>query len=240
MKIVRPSVSVNYMPFTKEMYEAIERAARVCYKSEDQIGPGTAERIINKLLTNGHEAMIEHMSVSLKFTCDRGVSHELVRHRIASFAQESTRYCNYSKDKSDNQVSFIVPEWFEYGAGYYNEILDGNMSAKISVLCPEEVIWMKQMELAEEAYMKLLELGWSPQQARTVLPNSLKTEIIVTMNLREWRHFFNLRYLGTTGTPHPQMREVAAKAFDIMYRALPIIFEDIRYALIEARLLKNS
>ena len=139
------------------------------------------------LIERGHEAMIEHSSLSVKFTVDRGVSHELVRHRIASFAQESTRYCNYSKDKFDNGITFIKPFFWEEGTEEYCN-------------------WEQAMSLAETGYLSAINMGATPQEARSILPNSTKTEITITANYREWRAFFRLR---TAKAAHPQMQETS-------------------------------
>ena len=169
------------------------------------------------LLDRGHEAMLEHSSLSVKFTVDRGVSHELVRHRIASFAQESTRYCNYSLDKFDNNINVI-------------DIIDGieldnkmaNMDAEIIQLIIRE--WLSAMEDAEEHYMRMIQLGATPQIARSVLPNSTKTEITITANYREWRAFFKLR---TANAAHPQMRQVTIPLLNELKGLIPVIFDDI-------------
>ena len=163
------------------------------------------EILVKMLISRGHEAMIEHSSLSVNFTVDRGVSHELVRHRIASFAQESTRYCNYSKDKFDNGVTFIKPFFFEEGTVGYG-------------------LWLNAMRVAEESYLELLRGGATPQEARSVLPNSTKTEITITANYREWRNFFKLR---TAKAAHPQMQEVTRPLLKELKEKLPIIFDDI-------------
>lgn len=183
----------------------IERIGRVCYKSEDKITEGgeSARKFVKMLIDRGHEAMIEHSSLSVKFIVDRGVSHELVRHRIASFAQESTRYCNYSKDKFDNGVTFIKPFFFD-DIKYQR--------------------WVAAMADAESAYLDLMNGGATPQEARSVLPNSTKTEITITANYREWRNFFKLR---TAKAAHPQMREVTIPLLEELKEKLPIIFDEI-------------
>lgn len=190
------------------IYQLIEQAGRTCYKSESAITPESAAAFIQKIVKNHHEAMLEHASMTVKFIVDRGVSHELVRHRLASFAQESTRYCNYSKNKFGNEITVISPYFFEENAKMYD-------------------IWKSAMENAEKAYLDLLNGGASPQEARSVLPNSLKTEVIVTANMREWRHFFKLRAAGETGAPHPQMAEVAIPLLRKCKEYMPELFSDI-------------
>lgn len=197
----------------------IEKIGRVCYKSEDKITEDgeSAKKFVSMLLQRGHEAMIEHSSLSVKFIVDRGVSHELVRHRIASFAQESTRYCNYGKEKFGSECTFIDLE-----GGIK---LDGKMKSmsieEITSLLNE---WVFAMEDAEKHYMKMLALGATPQIARSVLPNSTKTEITITANYREWRNFFKLR---TEVAAHPQMREVTIPLLAELKERLPVIFDDI-------------
>lgn len=190
-----------------EELQHIEKIGRVCYKSEDKITADgeSAKKFVKMIIDRGHEAMIEHSSLSVKFIVDRGVSHELVRHRIASFAQESTRYCNYSKDKFDNGVTFIKPFFFEEGSDEFQ-------------------LWKGAVSFAEQVYLGLLNIGRTPQEARSVLPNSTKTEITITANYREWRNFFKLR---TAKAAHPQMREVTIPLLKELKEKLPIIFDDI-------------
>ena len=215
MKIIKPSYEI-LTPISdggiKEL-QHIEKIGRVCYKSEDRITEDgeSAKKFVKMLISNGHEAMIEHSSLSVKFVVDRGVSHELVRHRIASFAQESTRYCNYSKDKFGNEITVILPCFFDTGMGILSN----------SLVYQE---WKSACECAEERYFNLLKMGATPQEARTVLPNSLKTEITVTANYREWRNFFKLR---TAEASHPQMREVTIPLLKEIKPLIPIIFDDI-------------
>lgn len=197
----------------------IERIGRVCYKSEGRITEDgeSAKKFVKMLVTNGHEAMIEHSTLSVKFTVDRGVSHELVRHRIASFAQESTRYVNYSLNKFGNEINVIN---IKDGIALDNKMknLDANT---IGMIIAE---WMSAMEDAEKHYMRMIELGATPQIARSVLPNSTKTEITVTANYREWRNFFKLR---VPEAAHPQMREITIPLLHELKTLLPVIFEDI-------------
>ena len=195
----------------------IEKIARTCYKSEDLINDESAEKMIKKLIKLNHLAMIEHASVSVLFTCDRGVTHEIVRHRVASYAQESTRYVNYSKDKFGNEIGYI-----DIAGGI---ALDTKMKdlpvETINAIISE---WHQACIDAEKHYMKMLELGATPQIARSVLNNSTKSDINVTMNLREWRHFFELR----CDTPaHPQMRELVIPLLKEMSEVIPIVFDDL-------------
>jgi thymidylate synthase (FAD) len=189
-----------------ELLKQIEKVGRTCYKSEDKITDDSAIKFVSGLIARGHEAMIEHNSISVRFTCDRGVSHELVRHRVASFGQESTRYCNYTNDKFGSEITVIEPIFWDKETYGYE-------------------LWNAACLNSEKAYFNLLEGGASPQEARSVLPNSLKTEIVVTMNLREWRHFFKLR---TPVTAHPQMRELTIPLLAEFKTLIPVIFDDIK------------
>ena len=223
MNIMKPSFEI-LTPISEggiDELKHIERIGRVCYKSEPNITEDgeSAKKFVKMLIDKGHEAMIEHSSLSVKFTVDRGVSHELVRHRIASFAQESTRYVNYSLNKFGSEINVI-----DINGGIK---LDGKMKDMdendyaYSMIVRE---WEAAMEDAEKHYMKLMELGATPQIARSVLPNSTKTEITITANYREWRNFFKLR---VPATAHPQMREVTIPLLKELKNRLPIIFDDI-------------
>lgn len=213
MKIISPGYEIirphmDGPEARNAIYQLIEQAGRTCYKSEDAITPESAAAFVRKIVRNHHEAMLEHASMTVKFIVDRGVSHELVRHRLASFAQESTRYCNYSKNKFDGEVTFIRPFFFERGSTEYN-------------------CWEDMCQHAENVYLAMLQMNRTPQEARSVLPNSLKTEVIMTANMREWRHFFRLRAAGETGAPHPQMAEVAVPLLKECQTYMPELFGDI-------------
>jgi thymidylate synthase (FAD) len=153
---------------------------------------------------------LTHCDVTVRFVVDRGVTHEIVRHRPASFAQESTRYCNYAKDKFGGEITFIIPEFFKYGS-------------------EEWCLWKQAMEACEHTYMTMMELGVTPEKARSVLPNSLKTELIMTANCAEWIHFFGLRACNITGKAHPQMLEVARPLLDDFKKTISVIFDDLAY-----------
>ena len=191
----------------------IEMVGRTCYKSEDKITEESAVKFVKMLIDNGHEAMIEHNAISVKFICDRGVSHELVRHRVASFAQESTRYCNYSKDKFGNDITFIIPNWLDSlqlgehnSLKICNEYYDIPLEREFESQELQELTYLWSLATSEIAYLKLIETGWQPQQARSVLPNSLKTELVMTGFVSDWEHFFKLRCAQSA---HPQARELA-------------------------------
>jgi len=215
----------------------LERIGRTAYKSEGLIRPGSAERFIRKIVHElKHESVIEHESFSVKFICDRGVSHELVRHRLASYTQESTRYCNYGKNKFGNQITFIIPAWFSRGDALRLIEKQGispldNKSA-FDKIATDSYMWATMMQQAENGYFILGAVpgpNWTPEKARSILPNSLKTEITMTANLREWRHFFKLR---THQAAHPQMRELAVPLLNELKEKVPVIFEDIKPAKI--------
>ncbi|MDY3801088.1 MAG: FAD-dependent thymidylate synthase [Bacilli bacterium] len=195
----------------------IEKIARTCYKSEDLINDESAEKMIKKLIKMNHLAMIEHASVSVLFTCDRGVTHEIVRHRVASYAQESTRYVNYSKDKFGNEIGYID---IAGGIALDTKMKDTPVET-IDAIISE---WNQACIDAEKHYMKMLELGATPQIARSVLNNSTKSDINVTMNLREWGHFFELR---CDSPAHPQMRELVIPLLKEMSEVIPIVFDDL-------------
>ena len=205
MRIIEPNFEIIDEFNGLDLLKKIERAGRVCYKSEDRITEDSAEKFVKMIIESGHESVIEHEKISVKIVCDRGVSHEIVRHRIASFSQESTRYCNYNKNKFGGEITVIRPL-------FWNEDSE------------EFKIWVDCMRYVEKTYLSLIEKGAQPQEARSVLPNSLKTEIVVTMNLREWRHFFKLR---TSERAHPQMRQIAKMILLDFQSRIPVLFDDI-------------
>lgn len=206
MKIINASYSIETPIEGKQILKRIEKAGRTCYKSENRITEESAKAFVRKLIERGHESVLEHESITVRFVCDRGVSHEIVRHRIASFSQESTRYCNYSGNRFGNQITFIKPCFLEEGTGGYK-------------------LWKQAMFVAEKEYFELLNWGCTPQEARSVLPNSTKTEVVMTANLREWRHFLKLR---TAKAAHPQMRELTVPLLHELQRQIPVVFDDIQ------------
>jgi thymidylate synthase (FAD) len=207
MKVINPSFEI-LTPITGNELKLIEAAGRTCYKSENNITDESSKKFVAGLIKRGHEAMLEHSFLSIRFICDRGVSHELVRHRLASFAQESTRYCNYNKDKFGNELTFIKPLFFEFNTDDYRA-------------------WENAMEQAEYRYMQLIQNGRTPQEARSVLPNSVKTEVVMSTNYREWRHFFKLRAARATGPAHPQMEELTRPLLEELKKLIPVVFDDI-------------
>ena len=206
MRIIPPSCEIIGDIDGPAMVRRIELIGRVCYKSEDKITDTSAAKFIAMILKSGHESVLEHVKITVRVVCDRGVTHEIVRHRLASYSQESTRYCNYSKDKFGGELTFIKPCYLEEGTDTYR-------------------IWETAMQDAERSYLAMLEAGAKPEEARAVLPNSLKTELVMTMDIREWRHFFRLR---TAMRAHPQMRELAQMILDNFRERIPVLFDDIQ------------
>ena len=209
MKIIKPSVEFVTPVDGKVILPRIEECGRVCYKSEHKIAEGSAEKFCRGLIRRGHEAVLEHCSFTLRFICDRGVSHEIVRHRLAAYCQESTRYCNYSMEQFEGQITVIEPCYLIPNTEAY-------------------VTWQTACMMAETCYFNLLNFGLTPQEARAVLPNSLKTEVVMTANIREWRHFFKLR---CSPAAHPQMREVATQALEMCRERIPVLFDDIVFEI---------
>lgn len=205
MKIIDQDVILLSKTTYKEMCNIIEEAGRTCYKSEfTDFDLKRAEEFIRKILKAGHESVIEHQSLTFKITTNRAIANEIVRHRIASYSQESTRYCNYSKDKFDNELTFIKPIWYD---GAEPKIQND---------------WEDAMKVSEISYKKLLDKGLTPDKCRGVLPLDLKTEITVTMNLRALRNFLKLR---TAKNAHPQIQEVANKILHILKDKYPVFTE---------------
>lgn len=205
MRIVSPGFEILTPVDSEAILKHIELCGRTCYKSEKKITDESCRTFVQSIIKRGHEAVLEHFNITVKFICDRGVSHEIVRHRLASYCQESTRYCNYSKDDFSGEITVVEPFYLQPDTLAYNA-------------------WKEACEAAEAAYFSLLDWGCTPQEARAVLPNSLKTEVVMTANLREWRHFFKLR---CSPAAHPQMREVATPLLATMQKKLPIVFDDI-------------
>ncbi|MDR0222164.1 MAG: FAD-dependent thymidylate synthase [Oscillospiraceae bacterium] len=206
MRVIKPCVYLNPAEISKEKLTNIERAARVCYKSEEKMGVKPSSDFLKGIISRGHESVIEHEKITVYFVVDRGVSHEIVRHRIASYSQESTRYCNYTSEKFGNEITVVEPYFYSDDEKKYK-------------------IWEKACLTAENSYIELVKTG-SPQEARAVLPNSLKTEIAVTFNFREWRHFFKLR---CSKEAHPQIQQAAIPLLLRFKEKLPPIFDGIGY-----------
>ena len=206
MKIINAKVEFIDKLDGLEMLKKIELIGRTCYKSEGKITDDSCKQFVKSIIARGHESVLEHVSFSVRFICDRGVSHEIVRHRIASYSQESTRYCNYSRDDFNGEITVIEPCFLVPGTVGYD-------------------MWYMACQVAEQCYFLMLDWGCSPQEARAVLPNSLKTELVMTANIREWRHFLKLR---TSKAAHPQMREIAIILLNMLIEIVPELFGDIK------------
>lgn len=243
MKLIEPTVTI--LSYTPNMEKLIERGIRLCYKSEDKITDTSCEEIIPRIMNNKHFSTLEHSSITVQIVTDRGVTHEAVRHRVASFSQESTRYCNYSKGKYNNETTVIRPFFFDpneeckdvmlpstiyypfnSGEGTLSEHpthLSGFRLAKLNSFD----VWMISCLWSEWGYNTLTQVfGRSAQEARTVLPNSLKTEIQITANAREWIHILNLR---TNRDAHPQIRQVMIPVLEEFKKKWPVLFNHIEY-----------
>ena len=207
MKIIEASHEIIKAPLYGEALNLLEVAARVCYKSEDKIKPGSAEKLIESCIRRGHHSILEHINITVRFICSRGISHELVRHRHCAFSHESTRYCNYG----GKDMEFIKPFWFDES--------DSLSSAR----------WNDAMDNSAFYYNDMLQKSLLPQAARGVLPNDLKTEIIVTANIREWRHILDLR---TAGAAHPDMRILMKPLLAEFKEKYPVLFANSFYSFL--------
>jgi len=186
----------------------IEQAGRTAYKSEGIITNDSYKRFVEMIIKRGHEAVLEFGNMVVHFVTDRGISHELVRHRLCSCVQESTRYCNYSKDKFGNELSFIRPSF----PCQDPDELNSSFRA-----------WKAQMEESEQQYLLCIKEGWQPQQARSILPNCTKTEVVVKANFREWRHIFKLRAISKAA--HPDMRKLMIPLYEQCRKECPVVFD---------------
>lgn len=205
MRIIKPSFVIESNVDSDYILKQIEKAGRTAYKSEDKITQDSALEFVKMIRNRGHLSVLEHQGVTVRVICDRGVTHEIVRHRLAVYTQESTRYCNYTRGKFGSEITVIEPVFWDKDD-------------------PKYKIWEEAMQSAEVYYNELIAAGATPQEARSVLPNSLKTEMVMTMNLREWRHFFKLR---TARAAHPQMREIAIPLLEEFKKRIPAVFDDI-------------
>ncbi len=205
VKIIKPSFEILTPINGKDILKLIEVAGRTCYKSNDLITEDSAKNFVEKIAKRGHESVLEHFNITVRFICNRGFTHELVRHRLASFSQESTRYCNYTKDKFGNEITVIKPAEVNEGTKEYD-------------------IWKKAMENAEKSYMEMIENGSKPENARGVLPIDIKTEIVITTNIREWKHILSLR---CSKAAHPSMRELMIPLLKEFQKQIPVVFDKV-------------
>ena len=212
MKIIQPKAEIirphNKPEAIDAIYKLITFAGGTSYLNEKELTPEYTRQFVKTRINEGHESVLEHASMTVRFTVDRGVSHELVRHRLASITQESSRYCNYSKNKFGNELTFIEPFYWKEDSVEYKQ-------------------WKTVMQVAENCYISMLKQGATPEQARAILPNSLKTTVTMTCNMREWRTIFKLRAAGETGKPHPQMLEVMVPLLKQCQELMPELFGDI-------------
>jgi thymidylate synthase (FAD) len=231
MRLIRPSYQILTPIDNKDILTRLEQAARICYKSEDRITEDSAQKLCKMLIDNKHESVLEHVSLSIKFIVDRGVSHELVRHRILSVSQESTRYCNYKK----KGLVFITPLHLNLQPGSYTYSCQHELNCGqsrlyykdceiVSHLTLEQQDFLDYLFYVEKFYNDCIKNGQAPQEARCILPNCLKTEIIISANLREMRHILRLR---THKTAHPEMRQVMCQLLKELKEKISIIFDDI-------------
>lgn len=226
MKLVRPSVEILDNINGDEILKRLEQVARTCYKSEDKITESTdsAKKLIGTIMQAHHESILEFVDITVKFTCSIGCAREIIRHRVGSYTQESTRYCNYSKDKFDNQLTFIIPKWSMLHQGEY-KIDDVLENAE-----PRDCLFLENCKNSELIYNHLVKLGCRAEEARDVLPLCIKTEINVKYNLREWRHFFTLR---CSDKAHPEIRLLARTLLKRFHNEIPLIFDDLYEQYIE-------
>lgn len=229
MRLIKPNYEILFI--SPNPLEMIELAGRTCYKSEAKINKDSAEKFVKMIMKLGHLSVIEHPYMTVRFICDRGITHEIVRHRLASYSQESTRWCSY-----DKEVTCIIPHWLDLEEGIW-----GNIGNVILPLTPGTnytetfakygdnklgvQTWLQSMQRTGKDYQELLSIGWSPERARHVLPTGLKTEIVMTCNFREWMQVvFKLR---TAKRAHSQMREIMIPLLKEVKTLVPVIFDSI-------------
>ena len=211
-KWIIPYATIDEDIDAQAIIKKVERACRTCYRSEDKIEEGSAERLIRSCIKRGHHSILEHGNITFRIVCDRGVSHEIVRHRVAAYSQESTRYCNYSQDRFGNELTFVYPSWLPEDKN------EQSINTKWLLL-------QEACDRIEKLYFGMLTNGAKPEEARALLPNCLRTELVMTMNIRELRHFIKLRL---SRAAHPDIRVIAAQMLDILRMVgLGIFFEDI-------------
>ena len=233
MKLIRESVSLlfNGSPLDDkseiEIGQFLEQCGRICYKSEEKISPESYKKFLSMIIASGHHSILEHINISAKIITNRGVTHELVRHRLGAYSQESTRYCNYSSNRFGNELTFIVPVWIsdeKIESLYKDLVLKYNFAAEVSSDTDPDMVWFLSVMENENSYVKLLKYGYTPEKAREILPNSLATTIMVTYNLRQWIHVLNQRLSPQC---HPQMRQLMTLIKSEFLDKLPLFFSII-------------
>jgi len=223
MKLIEPSAEIVYCPPYDSTTSIVEKAIRTCYKSTEAEHLVEREKLIRERIKEGHLSTLEHVSMTVRLITGRGTANELVRHRMASYSQESTRYCNYGRDRFSNEISVIRPFWLRRDK--YEKYLQ---RGTVEEGCDKIFKWMESIQIAEARYLELTRIDGVPaQQARGILPLDLKTEIIMTANFREWRHVFELRVLGTTGSPHPDIRLLLEPLLADLQEHQPVFFQDL-------------
>lgn len=230
MKLIKPKVEILDKLDERAVISRIATVARTCYKSESSSTDEKDKALIKRLIDSKHDAMLEFVDVTVKFTTSIGITREIIRHRLSSFANESTRFCDYSKDKFNNEITFIIPSYLDIPEGNYT-YWDGDWvdMNKLKIQLPadnEDTIstWLFNLNHVETSYRILKNKGWKAEQAREVLPMCTKSEICMKANLREWRHFFKLRCHSTA---HPDIRVLALDLLKQMHERIPIIFDDL-------------
>jgi len=215
MKLIKPSYKIETPINRINILKTLELFGRVCYKSEGLITEDSSSKFVKMIVNKGHISVVDHVYISVRFIVNRGFTHELIRHRIAAYSQESTRFCNYIKDKFNGHITFIIPPHLDITPGVYN---DTSTSIKVG----NSFLWAHHMLDCESVYNSAIKNNWKPQEARGLLPIDLKTEIIMTANLTEWLHVFRLR---TDPAAHPQMREIMIPLSKEFENELPEIFK---------------
>jgi thymidylate synthase (FAD) len=215
LELIHPSYEILDCPEREALLKKIEKIGRIAYKSEDKITEDSASRFVKMIMKNNHLSVIEHENISIKFITSRDVSHELVRHRLISVVQESQRYINYNK----KGIQFIIPDWLMISPGEYTK----NSSLTFMTECDK--VWLKLLLGSEETYNKFINLKWKPEQARDILPNATKTELIVTANIREWLYIFTLR---TASDAFSKMKQIMIPLLQELKIKLPEFFEEIK------------
>jgi len=222
MNIIKQYWEWEFPQTEAQVHKEIESAGRTCYKSQEKITDESALAFVKMIMSRGHDAILEFYDFKVRAITDRGITHEIVRHRIASYAQESTRYCNYSKDKFGNELTFILPNYFYE---VHNAVESQTLSKINGKYEAGYFQWLHILNNCENSYMEMLKVGLKPQEARAILPNSLKTEIVMKMNIRQWKHFFSLR---AAPAAHPMMQELAQSMLEGFVEKLPTLFGDMK------------
>lgn len=220
MKIIKPKIIIEDLDYTKIM-KNIEKACRTCYRSEDKITKDSYKTLLKNCINRGHESVLEHEKITIQMICDIGVYKDLTRHRHASFSIESTRYCNYNKDKFDNQLHLIEPVFYEKSWTEAN-----SQGSAMSVDEQKSYYWYDCMENVEQTYNAMIELGSIPDEARMILPHSTAALVTMTANIREWKHILELR---ANNHAHPSVQQVMIPLLLYFKEKMPEIFNSIEY-----------